>query len=583
MNFSNLKISTRLVLGFGSTLLLLFAIAAISVVSITRSNESLRQIVDINGKKMELLEDMTNSVHVVSRVMRTVALLKDEEEKKNQAKKIVSAQETYDSSLSSLDKLPLSEKGKALLARLGSEEGVSRKVNDQFMSLVKTDHDAAVDFLVKSCIPANGQWQDTLSEFDQLQRDMNKVDADEAFASNHTAIVSTLVFSGAALAICIMFGLLITRSILKQLGGEPKEASSVAMQIAEGDLTVQIDVLNTDSSSMMYAIKKMRDNLAGIVSNVRSGTDAIATASSQIASGNLDLSSRTEQQAASLEETASSMEELTSTVKQNADNSRQANLFAESASEVAIKGGTVVSEVVNTMSAINESAKKIVDIIGVIDGIAFQTNILALNAAVEAARAGEQGRGFAVVATEVRNLAQRSAAAAKEIKALITDSVEKVDAGSKLVDQAGGTMKEIVESVKRVGDIINDIASSNHEQSAGIEQINLAITQMDQVTQQNAALVEEAAAAAGAMQEQAENLVETVKVFRIENTSMSTNSERAEFFKKSMHKKSTQNRNAMGAVGMSRPAVPQVSHAKPVQKAVANKVPALQNDDWEEF
>jgi methyl-accepting chemotaxis protein len=252
-----------------------------------------------------------------------------------------------------------------------------------------------------------------------------------------------------------------------------------------------------------------------IVSQVRTSSDTISTGSTQIAAGNQDLSSRTEQQASSLEETASSLEELTSTVKQNADNARQANQLAQSASDVANKGGMVVSQVVDTMGSINESSKKISDIISVIDGIAFQTNILALNAAVEAARAGEQGRGFAVVAAEVRTLAQRSAAAAKEIKELISDSVEKVDTGSKLVDQAGTTMHEIVESIRRVTDIMGEITAASQEQTAGIEQINQAVSQMDQVTQQNASLVEEAAAAAEAMRDQAAGLAQAVGVFKI--------------------------------------------------------------------
>jgi methyl-accepting chemotaxis protein len=267
-------------------------------------------------------------------------------------------------------------------------------------------------------------------------------------------------------------------------------------------------------------MEAMRQSLVKIVGQVRMGTDTIATASSQISAGNLDLSSRTEEQASSLEETASSMEELTSTVKQNADNARQANVLAVSASEVAVRGGAVVSEVVDTMASINASSRKIVDIIGVIDGIAFQTNILALNAAVEAARAGEQGRGFAVVASEVRNLAQRSAAAAKEIKTLINDSVEKVDAGGRLVDQAGLTMAEIVQSITRVTDIMSEIASASMEQTMGIEQVNSAISQMDEVTQQNAALVEEAAAAAGSMQEQAAALAEVVSIFKLGQQAM---------------------------------------------------------------
>jgi methyl-accepting chemotaxis protein len=293
------------------------------------------------------------------------------------------------------------------------------------------------------------------------------------------------------------------------------EAVAIARTVAAGDLTGQIEVRSTDETGqVIQALKEMNDSLVNIVGKVRSGTETIATASGQIASGNLDLSSRTEQQASALEETASSMEELTSTVKQNADNALQANQLAISASDTAVQGGAVVAEVVQTMGAINASSKKIVDIIGVIDGIAFQTNILALNAAVEAARAGEQGRGFAVVASEVRNLAQRSAAAAKEIKVLIGDSVDKVDLGARLVDQAGSTMQAIVHSIKGVADIMGEITAATQEQTSGIEQINQAITQMDEVTQQNAALVEEAAAAAGSLQDQAASLVETVSVFK---------------------------------------------------------------------
>jgi methyl-accepting chemotaxis protein len=295
------------------------------------------------------------------------------------------------------------------------------------------------------------------------------------------------------------------------------EAVGVANRIAEGDLTVRIESHSRDEiGQLLQALKDMNESLSGIVGGVRNTTDSISTAAQQIAAGNSDLSQRTEEQASSLEETASSMEELTSTVKQNAENAKQANQLAANASDIAVKGGLAVNEVVQTMVSISSSSKKIVDIISVIEGIAFQTNILALNAAVEAARAGEQGRGFAVVAAEVRNLAQRSAAAAKEIKTLIGDSVDKVDAGSKQVDQAGATMNEIVSAVKRVTDIMAEIAAASSEQSAGIDQVNRAIIQMDDVTQQNAALVEEAAAAAEAMQEQAGSLMEAVSIFKLE-------------------------------------------------------------------
>ncbi len=319
-----------------------------------------------------------------------------------------------------------------------------------------------------------------------------------------TAVVAALL----ALAYALYVNACIT--------GPINRAVALARTVAAGDLTHEIEVTTTDETGQLLdALKSMSGNLSNIVGSVRAGTDTIATASSQIAAGSLDLSARTEEQASSLEETASSMEELASTVKQNADNARQANVLAVAASDIATKGGAVVAKVIDTMGAINDSSRQIADIIGVIDGIAFQTNILALNAAVEAARAGEQGRGFAVVASEVRNLAQRSAAAAKEIKTLIGNSVSQVDAGGRLVGEAGATMSDVVESVRRVTDVMAEIMAASHEQSMGIDQINEAVLQMDQVTQQNAALVEEAAAASASMQEQAVDLSKLVSTFKL--------------------------------------------------------------------
>ena len=331
------------------------------------------------------------------------------------------------------------------------------------------------------------------------------------------ARIGTIGLLAGTLLVGALLAIFITRGLLTQLGGEINYAARIAGRIALGDLAVRIDTRPHDKSSLLFEIKAMRDSLAAMVGEVRSGIDTIATATSEIASGNLDLSSRTERQACSLQETATSMAKLTTTVRQNSDSARQANGLAESASEVALEGGQVVSQVVDTMGSINQSARKIVDIIGVIDGIAFQTNILALNAAVEAARAGEQGRGFAVVASEVRSLVQRSAAAAREIKTLIGDSVEKVEAGSKLVGQAGKTMDAIVVSVRRVTDIMAEIAAASREQEAGIGQVNQAVGEMDATTQQNAALVEQAAAAAASLQGQADNLAQVVSVFKLDD------------------------------------------------------------------
>lgn len=358
-----------------------------------------------------------------------------------------------------------------------------------------------------------------------------------------TFSIGALLLAG----ILVGFSLLIARSITRPLN----QAVQVAKTVAAGDLTSRIELQQPgdETGQLLSALREMNQSLVRIVGEVRSDADTIATASGQIASGNMDLSARTESQASSLEETASSMEELTGTVKQNADHAREASQLAESASEVALKGGAMVSQVVETMTSINQSSRKIVDIIGVIDGIAFQTNILALNAAVEAARAGEQGRGFAVVATEVRSLAQRSANAAKEIKALIGDSVERVEIGARLVDQAGATMSEIVASIQRVTHIMADITAASQEQSSGIEQVNQAIMQMDETTQQNAALVEEAAAAAASLQQQAGNLAQVVSVFKLDSDSGASVGRAAKIVRITPHHKSPRPAGYLASAG----------------------------------
>jgi len=370
-------------------------------------------------------------------------------------------------------------------------------------------------FLVNECSPLRRQnVLDIGRVITTVQRHVEggTVHAQESIVTAQTTIIIvTLV----AVVLSVLVGSAITSHLLRQLGGEPVEVNRIASAIASGDLTVDVAVRPNDEASVMHAIREMQTSLQNIVAQVRGGTDMIATASSEISAGNDDLSMRTEEQASSLGRTASSMKELTVVVEQNTSYARHANTLAASASVVASKGGAVVSAVVNTMQDINESARKISDIISVIDGIAFQTNILALNAAVEAARAGEQGRGFAVVASEVRNLAQRSATAAKEISALIGESVAKVDAGSKLVGQAGATMDDIVNSVQQVSTIIAEITAASETQHAGIQQVNHAVDQMDEATQQNAALVEQAAASAAALKEQAAKLLRTVRVFRL--------------------------------------------------------------------
>ncbi|MBV8125291.1 MAG: HAMP domain-containing protein, partial [Paucibacter sp.] len=360
--------------------------------------------------------------------------------------------------------------------------------------------------------PRLAKLQDSIKMLSDLQKSLVSSHGDEIRTNISMAGKLMAALGMTALALGAVLAWRVTRSITNPIG----YALEVAQAVASGDLTSRIGRCHADElGQLLEALRQMNDSLANIVGQVRNGTTTITCASTEIAQGNLDLSSRTEQQASALEETASSMEELTSTVKQNADNAQQADQLARSASDVAQRGGAVVAQVIETMNSINDSSRKIVDIISVIDGIAFQTNILALNAAVEAARAGEQGRGFAVVASEVRNLAQRSASAAKEIKELITDSVNKVDNGAKLVNLAGSTMDEVVASVKRVTDIVAEISMANREQTSGIEQINIAITQMDHTTQQNAALVEQAAAAAAAMQDQAEALDKVVCRFRL--------------------------------------------------------------------
>jgi methyl-accepting chemotaxis protein len=420
--------------------------------------------------------------------------------------------------------------------------------------------------------------QEGVNNLIQLQLDVSKSEFDASQSRYKILLQACLIGVVLAVLFSAVVGVWLVRAITRPLN----RAVEIAEAVAGGDLTQDIVPTSGDETGKLTAaLKGMNDNLRQIVGEVRHGTETIATASAQIASGNLDLSSRTEEQASSLEETAAAMEEITSTVKQNADNARQANQLAVSASSVATDGGQAVDQVVSTMSSINESSRRIVDIISVIDGIAFQTNILALNAAVEAARAGEQGRGFAVVASEVRSLAQRSAAAAKEIKELIGDSVDKVDAGGKLVEQAGSTIAEVVASVKRVSDVVAEISAAGQEQSAGIDQVNLAITQMDEVTQQNAALVEQAAAAAASLQDQAANLARLVSVFKLDNSIALSNASSASTAMTTSAAAKARLQPARSSIASKAVAAPRAPTSTPAKRDVLP--PADKGDEWEQF
>jgi methyl-accepting chemotaxis protein len=522
MKFRNLTIATRLGIGFGLVAVFLMVVIALGLTSMRQIQDRMDEVTKINNVETRLAQTMDLTVTERALALRNLILLKEAKEIQievnriaEQEKKYATAQDKLSHMFATLESTSADEK--QLLSQIKQQAELAVPFIQRAAALaLEEKQDEAYKLLRYEFRPVQKQWWELVRKLIAIEEKQNTEGAAAAEAAYASARLVMLLIGSMALVTSLIAGVLITRGVTRQLGCEPAEAAEIAGQIAAGNLAVHITTRDGDKHSLLFAMRSMRDNLAQIVSQVHASTETIATAAGQIASGNLDLSSRTEQQASTLEETASSMEELTSTVRLNTDHARQANGLAESASDVAAKGGAVVAQVVDTMAAIDVSARKIVDIIAVIDGIAFQTNILALNAAVEAARAGEQGRGFAVVATEVRNLAQRSAAAAKEIKDLIGDSVDKVQAGNRLVEQAGSTMHEVVASVKRVTDIMSEIMLASQEQSSGIEQINNAVTQMDDVTQQNAALVEEAAAAAQAMQEQVNSLNDVVSVFRVE-------------------------------------------------------------------
>ncbi|MGN7101543.1 methyl-accepting chemotaxis protein [Ralstonia holmesii] len=515
-----LPVSTVLTGGFLIVAAMGAAIGGLGIYTITqltRASEELAQ------KQMRAITQMGGAANSLAHATRAqIGLLSAVTlaDRKGLSKEITANVQRLKESVENVRPLFASDEGKKMIREVDAIYPVWSKRMSDFLTLMEaqgldpTQFDSRVD-------AENFGLQDDTAAFektlDKMVKRVEEVAAASTVKARENAERSRLVMivmacAGALLG--IMLGLVIARRLSRQLGGEPSYAADIARRIAAGDLAVHVQTRPGDRDSMLFAMAQMQQQLTGTITNIKSSADSIASATKQIAAGNADLSQRTEEQASSLEETASSMEELTSIVKQNADNARQASQLAGSASDIAVKGGEVVGRVVETMAGINASSKKIADIIGVIEGIAFQTNILALNAAVEAARAGEQGRGFAVVAGEVRSLAQRSATAAKEIKELIGDSVGRVRNGSALVAEAGTVIEEVVVAVRRVTDIMGEISAASDEQSSGIEQVNQAVNQMDEVTQQNAALVEQAAAAALSLEEQAQLLRNAVATFR---------------------------------------------------------------------
>ncbi|RZS52276.1 methyl-accepting chemotaxis protein [Sphaerotilus mobilis] len=575
MKRTNLRLSTRLFLAFGTIVLMSIVASALALFQLRAIQANLDDIVKDNNVKLSLNAQMTEAVGVVDRGMRSMMLLYDPFKRGLERQKIHAARARYDQAHDALAAMPASAEGVAKRQAIDDARAVARPLNDKIIDLaIKADVGEAINLLLNEGGKSTQRWQEAISENLAFQEARNQEQYAEALAAY--AFARNLLI-GAALVSLLTAGVLATlvvRGVVDELGAEPAEVADALHAVANSDLSRSIRVRAGDQHSVMAGLARMQASLSGVVATVRGNAESVATASSQIAQGNADLSQRTEQQASALQQTAATMEELGTTVRSNADNARQANQLAQGASDVAGRGGEVVGRVVDTMKSINDSSKKIADIISVIDGIAFQTNILALNAAVEAARAGEQGRGFAVVAAEVRTLAQRSAGAAREIKSLITASVEQVEQGTSLVDQAGQTMDEIVGAIRRVTDIVAEISAASSEQSSGVSQVGQAVTQMDQVTQQNAALVEESAAAAESLKSQAQALVQTVSVFQLGGHGAG-----AEHVTASAHASAPASAAAKAhATPVLRPAVKSPARSPaPAKAAAARKAPAVES------
>jgi len=559
-----MKLATKLITAFVAVCALGAAVSAVGIRNMASMNTSSETMFKLDMLGLSRVKEANINLLYIGRSLRN-ALLATTDAQRSTA--LAKADENLALTRKNLDAAkPLfwSEKGKAAFAELESQWTAYSAAVARLRALSAqaklNEQQEAANFLFGEFAQLVNQVDDKMTALAEI-KESNAQRAFTASQENYEAaraLMIGLVF--AAVVLGVGLGAWLTRQLTRQLGGEPEEATDLAHRVAAGDLSQSVRLRAGDTTSLMAALVDMQANLAHVVSDVRRNSDSVATASAQIAQGNQDLSSRTEEQASALQQTAATMEELGTTVRHNADSARQASQLAQGASIVAEQGGDVVGKVVTTMQGITDSSRKIGDIIGVIDGIAFQTNILALNAAVEAARAGEQGRGFAVVASEVRSLAQRSAEAAKEIKSLIGRSVDQVEQGTVLVDEAGRTMGEIVDAIRRVSDIVGEIASASAEQSTGVGQVGEAVSQMDQATQQNAALVEESAAAAESLKTQARALVEAVAVFKL-----------------SAHEHVPAAQASVPAPSAARPQVERrvPNHAKNVVRPVFNARPAM--------
>ena len=521
MSLRSLRVRTKLLGGFGALALLVLVVSALSLYSLSRSHKNFSNYVEQTGARGALAQQIRATANARAVGARNLVLIRDAQERHNEQRIVIQAHERMQEHLKTLGEMisktaGIQEGERAQyqeLARIESKYGpVALNIVDLAMH---ERHEEAITKMNADCRPLLAALIRASEDFIALTTRQAK--EDEAAAEADYEAERTLLITLCILAIAAACGLalLITRGLTRALGAEPAELGAAAQRVAEGDLSPIAGAQHAPRRSVMASLGHMQGSLSGLVTQVRNASDTIAHGSAQISNGSMNLSQRTEEQASNLQETAASMEQLNTTVQHNAETARQASLLSDEASRAAANGGVVMTQVVDTMQNISTSSRKIGDIIGVIDGIAFQTNILALNAAVEAARAGEQGRGFAVVAGEVRSLAQRSAEAAKEIRTLIADSVTQVDAGAQLVNQAGSAMDDILGQVKRVADLIGEISNASSEQTSGIGQVNLAVARLDQMTQQNASLVEESATAADGLHQQASQLTEAVSVFKL--------------------------------------------------------------------